>query len=162
MNKGKASKELMESFIRMVHQYKALEKYPMNYGTKHEFYHSERHILDVFGDNPDKNMSEMANMIGVTKGAISQFVAKLEKKGALRRYREPGNDKEIRVELTPLGRDIYRKHQAVNQETVFALLKELQQQSPDKIEFLLRIFRWLEEYLETSRTHMDLQNRDTK
>jgi DNA-binding MarR family transcriptional regulator len=162
MNRERASKELMESFIRMVHQYNALEKHPVTYGTKHDFHHSERHMLDIFGDNPAKNMSEIASMIGVTKGAVSQFVSKLEKKGTIRRLREPGNHKEVLVELTPQGKEIYQLHQATNQETISDLLRELRKYPSEKIDFLLKMFKWLEDYLEMSETNMKLHSKETK
>ena len=77
MNKKRASKDLFESLVRLVYKYNALGKHPMTFGTQHKFYHSERHMLDIVGDDPGLNLTEFAKAAGVTKGAISQVVSKL-------------------------------------------------------------------------------------
>lgn len=160
MNRKTASKELMETFIRMVSKYNALEKHPVKYGTKHEFHHSERHMLDIFGDNPGMNITELAELLGVTKGAISQIVSKLEKKGAVRRYKEAGNGKEVRIELTAKGLEIYEHHKAKNDETISYLQGVLREHPDDKVEFLVEMFKSLESYLGSSKNRMQMHRED--
>jgi DNA-binding MarR family transcriptional regulator len=154
MNKKKASRELVASFIRLVNKYNALERSPLSYGTAHKFYHSERHMLDIVGDEPGLNITAFAQKAGVTKGAVSQVVTKLESKGALRRFKGKSNDKEIQLELTPLGERIYAQHQRVNQETINLLWDELEKHPQDKIAFLMEIFNWFEHYLDQSKEEM--------
>ncbi len=154
MNKKRASKELIERFLKLVNKYNALGKHPLTYGTQYKFYHSERHMLDIVGDDPGLNITEFAKAAGVTKGAISQVVSKLEKKGALKRFKSDENDKEIRLELTQQGEQIYEHHQSVNQETINYLWRELKKHPEDKIEFLIDIFRWFEQYLDQSKEKM--------
>ena len=86
MDKKRASENLLESFVRLVNKYNALGKHPMTYGTLHQFYHSERHMLDIVGNDPGLNITEFAKAAGVTKGAISQVVSKLEKKADEHRH----------------------------------------------------------------------------
>jgi DNA-binding MarR family transcriptional regulator len=154
MNKKRASKELFDSLLRLVNKYNALGKHPMTYGTQHKFYHSERHMLDIVGDDPGLNITEFAKAAGITKGAISQVVDKLEKKGALKRFKSDDNNKEIKLKLTHRGEQIYAHHQSVNEESINALWRELKKHPEDKIEFLTQMFRWFEQYLDQSRTKM--------
>lgn len=154
MNKKHASKEIIESFIRLVNKYNALSKHPMTYGTRHKFYHSERHMLDIIGDDPGLNLTEFAKAAGVTKGAVSQVVTKLEKKGALKRFKSDHNDKEIKLKLTPKGEQIYAHHQSINEESIIHLWRELNKHPEDKIEFLAKMFEWFERYLDQSREKM--------
>ncbi len=160
MNRKKACRELMESFIRMVNKYNELEKYPVKYGTRHNFHHSERHMLDIFGDNPGVNITELAGLIGVTKGAVSQAVSKLERKGAVRRYKEAGNEKEVRIGLTDEGSEIYRHHKETNNKTISDIQRMLKSYPDYKVEFLLDIFGLLEDYLDESGTEMKLRRGD--
>ncbi|MEJ2333983.1 MAG: MarR family transcriptional regulator [Desulfobulbaceae bacterium] len=141
MNKKHASSEIIDRFLRLVNKYNALGKHPVTFGTQHRFYHSERHMLDIVGDCPDLNITEFAKAAGVTKGAISQVVAKLEKKGA-------------KIKLTPLGEKIYAHHQSVNAESSHHLWRELKNHPDDNIEFLLHMFKWFEEYFDESRERM--------
>ncbi len=154
VDKKKASRALIDSFVRLVNKYNAMERHPITYGTPYRFYHSERHLLDIVGDNPGLNITEFAKAAGVTKGAISQVVSKLEEKGALRRFKGDENEKEIRLALTQLGEKIYRHHQSVNQETINRLWRELEKHPVDKIAFLMEMFGWFERYLDQSREKM--------
>jgi DNA-binding MarR family transcriptional regulator len=155
MDKKKASKEIMEIFIRAVAKYIALEKIPVKLGTKHPLYHSERHMIDKIGDHPGMNVTEFANISGVTKGAISQVVKKLEKKGVVKRYKKGDNDKEVLLELTREGLKLYEKHKQVNEETIKPLYNELSKYSDDKVKFFISMFRWIEDYLDESKERME-------
>ena len=154
MNKKQASNELFESFLRIVNKYNSLGKHPMTYGTQHKFYHSERHMLDIVGDDSGLNITEFAKAAGITKGAISQVVSKLEKKGALKRFKSGDNDKEIKLSLTQHGEKIYAHHQSVNEESINHLWRELKKHPEEKIEFLIHMFRWFEQYLDQSGEKM--------
>ena len=154
MDRKIASREIIERFIRVVNKYNSLEKIPVQYGKKHNLYHSERHMLDKIGDNPDMNVTELALTVGVTKGAISQVVKKLEDKGVVRRYKRTTNDKEVFIELTKAGRDIYQKHKEVNEETMRPLREELKKYPDEKVEFLVTMFKWFDEFLDMSREKM--------
>jgi DNA-binding MarR family transcriptional regulator len=154
MDKNNSTKEIMELFIRVVNKYNSLEKIPVKYGKIPNLYHSERHMLDMIGDNPGMNITGLAKNVGVTKGAISQVVKKLEKKGVVRRYKDIDNDKEVFIELTKSGRDIYQKHKEVNNETIRPLYDELKKYPEEKVEFLIKMFKWIEGFLDESRKKM--------
>ena len=66
MDRNRASRKLMESFLRLVNKYNAMEKFPLSFGTDHKFYHSERHMLDTIGGNRSMNITEFARVNGVT------------------------------------------------------------------------------------------------
>jgi DNA-binding MarR family transcriptional regulator len=154
MDMTRASQDIMELFIQAVHKYNALEKIPVKVGSKHDLYHSERHLLDKIGDQPGVNVTEFARAVGITKGAVSQVVKKLENKGFVRRYKSSSNDKEVFLELTRAGRDIYIKHKKTNEETLKPLIEKLKKYPDDKIDFLIAMFTWIGEYLDQGRKQM--------
>ncbi|HAM53765.1 MAG TPA: hypothetical protein DCP92_24865 [Nitrospiraceae bacterium] len=150
----KASQEIMELFIRAVHKYNGFEKIPVKVGSNFDLYHSERHTLDKVGDHSGVNVTEFAKAVGITKGAVSQVVKKLETKGFVKRYKSGHNNKEVFVELTGAGRNFYIKHKKTNETTLKPLIEELKKYPDDKIEFLISIFTWLCEYLDQGRKQM--------
>ncbi len=154
MDRTKAGKEITELFIQAVHKYNALEKIPVKAGMKHDLYHSERHLLDKISDHPGVNVTEFARTVGITKGAVSQVVKKLETKGLVSRYKGGGNEKEVFIELTRSGRDIYIQHKKTNEETAKPLVEKLKQYSDDKVEFLISMFKWINDYLDQGREQM--------
>lgn len=151
MDNTKASKEIMNLFINVVNKYNTVER---RAGSKHNLFHSERHMLDKIGDNPGVNITEFARAIGVTKGAVSQIVKKLENKGFIRRFKSSTNDKEVFLEITTTGRDIYNMHKRVNEETIKPLIEELNKHSGDEIEFLIYMFKWIGDFLDQSEREM--------
>ena len=154
MDRKKACEEIIDLFIKLSNKYKALEKIPVDYGYGKSLYHSERHMLDTIGDNPTMNISEFASSLGVTKGAISQVVKKLEDKQVVKRYKRAENDREVFIELTETGKEIYKKHKDVNEESIDPLHQELLKYSDDKVYFLIEMFKWFDSYLDSAREQM--------
>jgi DNA-binding MarR family transcriptional regulator len=159
MKRENTSKEIIELFIRMVNKYNALEKIPARHGTRHNLYHSERHMLDKIGENTGMNVTEFATAAGVTKGAISQLVSKLEKKGIVRRYKKSTNDKEVFLELTKTGQEVNRQHKEINEQTIKPLDEELSKHSDEEVEFLVTMFKWFDDFLDQSKKKMEAHHK---
>ncbi len=83
---------------------------PREYGTGVPLYGSEIHTIQAIGKSIGTNVTELAEKMGVTKGAVSQMVSKLVEKGMVRKTRAQDNAKEVVLELTELGRIGFRNH----------------------------------------------------
>jgi DNA-binding MarR family transcriptional regulator len=77
------------------------ESLPHDFGTGDSFLTSEVHALCSIGTAPGIDITDLSVRLGVTKWAISKIAKKMEEKGLIERYREPENDKEILIRLTP-------------------------------------------------------------
>jgi DNA-binding MarR family transcriptional regulator len=154
MSRIKANNDIVDLFIRLVNKYNALEKVPVGQGGKSGLYHSERHMLDMIAKRPELNITEHAEALGVTKGAISQTVKKLESKGFIKRLKKGGNDKTVYLELTKLGQNTVEKRKQVNDETLRPLYEELRKHSDDRIDFLIAMFTWIDRFLDESKRKM--------
>lgn len=154
MDRKQISKKLITGFIRMVNKYNAMEKFPVDYGTGASFYHSERHMLDVFAEHPELNITDLAKRVGVTKGAISQVVSKLEKKGAVERYKDSRDDKQVLVRLTKLGQTITNHHQQVNEKTINQLCTVIEENPQEEVDFICELFDWIEDHLDEGLKQM--------
>jgi len=145
----------------MANKYNALEKIPVDYGYGEDVYHSERHLIGQIANHPEKNISELAEFMGVTKGAISQTVKKLEKKKLILRYKGKDNEKEVFLKLTPTGENVFIKHKEVNQESIMPFYKELAKHSDEKIQFLREMFKWIDAFLDESKEKMKIHVKDS-
>ena len=74
-------------------------------------YPSEIHLLLMVSRNQPSNATKMAERLGITKGAVSQTLTRLEKKGILIKNKDPYNKNELTVILTPLGITAHDKYQ---------------------------------------------------
>ena len=104
-------RHLERLFEQVAQSYVALEKTPRHFGTNKLLHMGEINTIDAVGRFPDINITELARELEVTKGAVSQMVKKLEKKGCLVAMKKPGNDKEVALNLTKKGRVAYDYHQ---------------------------------------------------
>jgi len=100
---------LAEQILRISNKLIFLEKKSI---VKHgglKLYPSEIHLIDVIAKGQDINASKMAARLGVTKGAVSQTLARLEKKGILNKTKDPQNKNELTVHFTQLGKDVLKE-----------------------------------------------------
>jgi DNA-binding MarR family transcriptional regulator len=155
MEREKATREITALFIKMVNKYNALEKVPVKFKKGHNLYHSERHMIDNIGENSEMNITEFAESLGVTKGAVSQVVSKLEKKGIVKRNKKSGNEKEVILSLTKEGSELYKMHKKVNEESLLPLYNKLKKHSDEEVGFLIDMFKWFNGFLDSSKKRME-------
>ncbi|HOW14434.1 MarR family transcriptional regulator [Methanosarcina sp.] len=139
---------LIGSGIRILNKAYALEKKPVDIGHGVLLYPSEFHLIETAGKNPAENLTSIASRLGVTKGAISQMVKKLEKKGVIKKVRVPGNKKDILLELTDFGKEAFEWHKSLHESMETGIRKELEKMSDAEIETVLRVYGHLEGMLD--------------
>lgn len=67
------------------------------------FYPSEVHLMLAIKDGMRANATRIAGRLGVTKGAVSQTLARLEKKGIVKKTKDPYKKNELALTFTPFG-----------------------------------------------------------
>lgn len=100
--------KLMGIWVRIIDKMNENECKNRDYGTGDILSPSEIHLLQAIGMNPGLKVTDMANYVGVTKGAISQMVKKLVARGLVVKYAGAGNEKEVLLKLSASG-EIARK-----------------------------------------------------
>jgi DNA-binding MarR family transcriptional regulator len=73
-----------------------------------KFYPSEIHLLLVAKEKTATNATSMAEELGITKGAVSQTVSRLEQKGVLTKTKDPYHKNELTLNLTTFGKEAFR------------------------------------------------------
>jgi DNA-binding MarR family transcriptional regulator len=74
-------------------------------------YPSEIHLLLVVNRDQPSNATKMAESLGITKGAVSQTLTRLVKKGILIKNKDPYNKNELTVSLTLAGKKAYDQYE---------------------------------------------------
>ena len=103
-----SKKALADQIMRISNKMIFLEKKSIIKHKDLKLYPSEIHLINVIEEENNINASKMAIRLGVTKGAVSQTLARLEKKGILYKTKDSQNKNELTVHFTPLGKDILR------------------------------------------------------
>ncbi len=109
--KNEIAHKLHEKFAEIVKLAGEAEKAPRTYGTEFPMTSSEIHLIELIGDNEARlSVTDLAKTIGVTKGAVSQTLKKLENKGFIAKETDPLNLSRIIVTLTSRGKTAYYSH----------------------------------------------------
>ena len=86
-----------------------LEK-PRRYAEADDLYMREVHFVVAVGPDRSPSMGEMAQQLGVTQGAVTQMVTRLEKKGYLFRSKDARDKRVTTVTLTGKGEELCAQH----------------------------------------------------
>ncbi len=132
---------------RVINGFLFLEKRSVFRRGDLRLYPSEIHLMQVIRENPDLNAGQMAQRLGLTNGAVSQTLARLEKKGVLQRRKDPSLKNRLTAVFTPSGNRAiqgFEKKQAPAGETFSAYLAGLSDRERKTVdEFLSRLEMFL-------------------
>ncbi|HEX3020191.1 MAG TPA: MarR family transcriptional regulator [Chitinispirillaceae bacterium] len=69
-------------------------------------YPSEIHLMQLIAEGYSVNATLMAEKLGITKGAVSQTISRLQRKKILIKTKNSNNKNELTASFTQLGRDL--------------------------------------------------------
>ncbi|MED1954187.1 MarR family transcriptional regulator [Brevibacillus centrosporus] len=113
---------------RFIQQLRKLERHPRTFGDGGALTPSEIHTIDAIGTEGSLLMSELAKRMGVTKGAVTQVITRLQAKELVERVHDPEDFRVVLVSLTEKGRSAYLAHQQLHE----SFYKELYAQFDQK------------------------------
>ncbi|MDP4097850.1 MarR family transcriptional regulator [Paenibacillus sp. P96] len=99
---------------RLILQLRKLESAPRVFGAAGALTPSEIHTIDAIGCDGGVLMRELADRLGVTKGAVTQIIDRLQEKKLVKRSPHPHVPKGILLSLTDIGMDAYRAHEEMH------------------------------------------------
>jgi DNA-binding MarR family transcriptional regulator len=106
---------LIDLFLKILHLYSIIGRKPKDYGTGDLLYFTEIHTISMVGKNKEINMTRLAEMMGVTKGAISQTIHKLVHKNLILKSNST-NKKEFNLKLSEKGKIVYNGQETFQKE----------------------------------------------
>ena len=127
---------LIEQFMRVTNTINELHKPAISLNGSIPLTLGEIHLIECIGKHPEINVTEIAKILGNTKGAVSQMAKKLEKKGLINKKKKGNNNKEIILELSDEGKKIFLEHEKLHDSLYKEILSSLNNQSLENIEFL--------------------------
>ena len=120
-----------------------LEIEPRKYGTDIMLTGVEIHLIELIGENNNPSVTDLARLFGVTKGAVSQRLKKLEQKGLIIKKVDPANTSRAMVTLTSKGYVAFYAHRSEDETMDGGFKAYVQNLDPEKIviidEFLTQV-----------------------
>lgn len=130
-----------------------LDRSPKRFGTDELLTHTEIHLIEIIGNIEGLSVTDLARQMGVTKGAVSQSLKKLDKKGYTLKETDPENLSRSVVKLTSKGQTAFwaHKHWHETMDGGFSrYLNELKEgELTTIVEFLERVEDFLERRLDS-------------
>lgn len=145
------AQKLAEVFLRIVHKVIENQKRPRHYGIAEKLYPAEIHTLMMIGTHENVHVSELARFLGVTRGAVSQMIDKLYRKGLIEKNNDPENATRVLVGLTSKGKVAYFSHQQFHEETDAPLFGYIAGLSDEKYGFAHEFLQKLEDMVDRMR-----------
>jgi DNA-binding MarR family transcriptional regulator len=106
---------LIDLFLKILHLYSLISRKPKDYGTGDLLYFTEIHTIKMVAGNKEINMTQLADIMGVTKGAISQTIRKLANKKMVVKT-NMNNRKEVNLKLSEKGRIVLKAQESFQNE----------------------------------------------
>jgi DNA-binding MarR family transcriptional regulator len=126
------AEKLMLAFKRLIHVLTTGKRTPNQYGDT-SLYRAEVHILEIIGKKPGISGSEIVKDMKVTKGAVSQIISKLFKKGLLEKSSNVDNHRIQELYLTKKGMEAVFYHGEHEKELIREVTAELEKCATEDI-----------------------------
>ena len=105
-------REVVEALIHYCNIYAAAYKNEALKFGDISYSFAQIQVLEYLLESEDKaeNMSAIAARLGISRSNFTKIVSRLAAKGLLEKTYMPGSRKELKIEVTPLGRQLYQEY----------------------------------------------------
>jgi DNA-binding MarR family transcriptional regulator len=137
-----------ERFMTIVELAAKLERMPRRFGTEEPLSSREIHLIEASGDNGEAlSVTDLAKLLGITKGAVSQNLKKMEKKGLTIKIEDPQNSSRSIVKLTSKGKAAYYAHRHWHETMDGGFKAYFMELENEKVDFLLGFIGKVEDFI---------------
>lgn len=110
---------------------------PHKYTEDDSLYMREVHFIVEIGSMDSPTMSEVANRLNVTQGAVTQMATRLEKKGYVIRHKCSQDKRVTTISLTEKGKVLCEEHIAFDKKEHTDISERLKDFSDEELEKLI-------------------------
>ena len=142
------------ALLRLSTKISEMECTVRNYGTGTPIYEAEIHMIKAIKENEGIHVTGLAEQLGVTKGAVSQIIAKLDKKEMIVKEQDAGNLSRLALRLSAKGETAYLHHEKLHGEFDRLVADVLVTASEKDRAFLVQFFAALEEKVDRFEDYM--------
>ncbi len=138
---------LIAKFSRVSKLWQRLESAPRKLGTEHDLTGSEIHLIEVLGQKEGLSGTDLARGLGITKGAVSQTLKRLEAKELVVKEVDPANASRITLSLSTKGKVAYYSHLQWHEAMDGGFRGYFVNLPEDKVRFMDEFLSSLEQFL---------------
>ncbi|NLY54883.1 MAG: MarR family transcriptional regulator [Firmicutes bacterium] len=118
-----------------------------NFGGGFTLHSSQLRFIDTIHRNPGINVTDLAQMLGISKSAVSKMTSKLETLGLVQRYQAPENKKDVLVKLTDQGELVHRRFLKTYHNVFNHIHNQLDEYTPEEKATIIRFLRGFNNFI---------------
>lgn len=138
---------ISDLFLNTISEFYEYDKKSKTFGIDTELYHSEIHMVACIKENENLHISEAARKLSITRGAASQTIKRLERKGVVIKEEDINNNSKLILKLTDKGETAYKNHQKDHDKYNTIIEKILKNADAAEIAFLNDFLMKFKNYL---------------
>ena len=139
---------IFENTYRLINKYNQKGKTPKTYGTEDLLYVAEVHMIEIIGSYGQITTTQLAQVLSITKGAVSQTTAKLFGKGLIEKHNSKERTNEVFISLSEKGKLVFNYHRKMHADMMQQIEGELKQLSPESIKAVNKIIAIIDDSLD--------------
>jgi DNA-binding MarR family transcriptional regulator len=143
--------ELAGQIRRVINRLIFLEKRSVFQDQGLRLHPSEIHLMQLLREWPDLHAGGMAQNLGVSIGAVSQTLARLERKGVVKKSKDPSLKNRVTAVFTAAGKEAIERFEAQQASSMKAFSIYLAGLSESEREAIGRFLLKVEEFLKSLR-----------
>lgn len=145
MKDFKSMSALME---RIIHKYNQIERKRCLCVNDVLLTRAEIHTVEAVGNQSGLNITTLAEILGITKGAASQMIYKLVDKGLVQKSVSPDSDTEVCLTLTDFGETAFQTHRDYHREHDRRFYEHVQGMPDGVFEYMIALMEHFESELD--------------
>ena len=119
------------ALLSLVNQFYKLERQCRNFGTDVEIHLAEIQMIMTIHNAQDIHVNGLAEKLGITKGSVSEMLRKLERKGLVRKEKDPLKMTRLNIYLTDKGLLAHQNHICLHQKLDNLVLEAAAEHGPE-------------------------------
>lgn len=137
MDKDRETKQKIGyALLDLIMTFLELDKQIRTYGTNVPIFHAEIHMISAIAGHPGIHVGGLADLLGITKGSVSEIIKKLEKKSLVRKGIDEHNLSKLSLYLTEKGKTAHENHMRYHLILNDTIEGELAGASEKEVQFL--------------------------
>ncbi|MGG3662342.1 MarR family winged helix-turn-helix transcriptional regulator [Bacillus gobiensis] len=133
--------------LDVINTFSKVNRKKRDYGIGEPLFHSEIYTLNEIKEHEGIHITALAEQCGVTKGAVSQVLKKLEQKELITKEKDIRNQSRLILKLTAKGEIAYAHHLEHQKEFKKMVVGILQDGNDENIDFVKDFLVKVEEKL---------------
>ena len=140
--------DIFENSYRLLNKYNQKTQKSKHYGTDDLLYAAEVHMIDTIGAYDEITTTSLAQLLGITKGAVSQTTAKLFDKGLIEKQTSSEKKTAVCIRLSKKGQLVFDYHRNMHRNAQEKVQKLIDTLSPESLAAVQGIIDALDEMLD--------------